>query len=590
MSDLIDAEQLLELFQTKPSVKTGAKTLRLKEGRVTFEKVDFGYDGKKQTITDLSFEAAPGQTIALIGETGGGKSTILKLIFRFYDVKGGAVLIDGQDVRDLTLESLRECIGVVPQDPTLFNETIMSNVRFAKLDATDEEIKNACQSAAVHDKIMTFTEKYMSKVGEQGVKLSGGELQRIAIARAILKDPKIILLDEATSSVDSETEGKIQEALTKLSKGRTTFVVAHRLSTIMDADLILVIKEGRILEQGRPAELLKSKGKYYSLWCKQMGVNTEAPLTEDQAISNGADQEDGPALRISSARVPERCPKLERGDSEKDGLEHSSRPGLDESSSKGKAANDSYTKQTFRPDAPEFVPHEHNGTEDSSENASDQYNHPPLDHSHSAINLTRTENGKRTKRNKGKAKKDFEHNSKDQIDGGGEVGATQSTSKKPNDVQSTGIKEVAPNAKRSRADRRRQSKSEPANQNIPVSQGGRPNHFETMPIGSSEIQAMTSTSRQASAPGIPSAGPNKQPRSAGWPHRRVRHGPWRGRNQNKSTTSENPSTGPSRERSTNSSQLTRPTALFPNLAVGANWSNGSTDIPSESSVRFAPGS
>ena len=287
----MDAEELLRLFQTKPSVQDGPNELSIAGGNVAFEKVSFSYDGKKNNIKDISFHAKQGQKVALIGETGAGKSTILKLLFRFYDVTNGSVSIDGQDTRNVTLESLRDCIGVVPQDPSLFNDTVIANVRYAKLDATDEQVMDACKAAAIHDKILTFTDGYQTKVGEHGVKVSGGELQRIAIARAILKNPKIILLDEATSSVDSETEGKIQEGLQKLCQGRTTFVVAHRLSTIMDSDFIIVIKDGTILEEGTPSDLFRRKGKYYRLWTKQMGI-TDATTSDEDASSSGVTLQD----------------------------------------------------------------------------------------------------------------------------------------------------------------------------------------------------------------------------------------------------------------------------------------------------------
>jgi ABC-type multidrug transport system ATPase subunit len=218
----------------------------------------------------VTLHVEAGQTIALVGETGGGKSTILKLLFRFYDVTGGQITIDGQDVRDVTLESLRENIGVVPQDPSLFNQTILDNLRYAKLDATDEEIQSACKAVALHEKIMSFTKGYDTKVGERGVKMSGGELQRMAIARAMLMDPKILLLDEATSSVDSETESQIQASLKTLCAGRTTFVIAHRLSTIVDADMVVVINSGQIVEKGTHADLLKTKGPYHKLWARQL--------------------------------------------------------------------------------------------------------------------------------------------------------------------------------------------------------------------------------------------------------------------------------------------------------------------------------
>ncbi|KIV99769.1 uncharacterized protein PV09_08575 [Verruconis gallopava] len=270
-SATVDAERLLQLLQTQPTVKSDNAALPLKvtDGHVTFENVGFSYDERKETLKGLSFTVLPGQTVALVGETGGGKSTTLKLLFRFYDVTSGSISIDGQDLRSVTIDSLRQELGVVPQDPSLFNRTIMENVRYARLDATDEEVIAACQAAAVHDKIMTFPDKYQSKVGERGVKLSGGELQRIAIARVILKNPKIVLLDEATSAVDSSIEAQIQAAFKKLSAGRTTFVVAHRLSTIMDADLILVIDQGQIIERGTHEDLIRRGKKYCELWTKQ---------------------------------------------------------------------------------------------------------------------------------------------------------------------------------------------------------------------------------------------------------------------------------------------------------------------------------
>jgi ABC-type transport system involved in Fe-S cluster assembly fused permease/ATPase subunit len=273
---LVDAEKLLELLQTKPTVgnNEGATELVLKQGQVDFDRVCFSYDGQRQVAKSLSFRAEPGQTVAFVGETGGGKSTILKLLFRFYDATSGTVMIDGQDVRHVTLESLRANIGCVPQDPILFNQTIMQNLQYAKLDATEEEVQAACKAVALHDKIVSFTKGYSEKVGERGVKLSGGELQRMAIARAILKDPKILLLDEATSSVDSETEALIQTSLKRLCAGRTTFVIAHRLSTIIHADLVMVIKNGQIIERGTHDKLMNVNGHYSKLWTRQLHLQT----------------------------------------------------------------------------------------------------------------------------------------------------------------------------------------------------------------------------------------------------------------------------------------------------------------------------
>ncbi|THY35405.1 hypothetical protein D6D01_01368 [Aureobasidium pullulans] len=254
---LIDSERLLELLRTQPSVadRSGAKPLLLTQGRIEFDNVRFSYDVRKASLDDVSFVAEAGKTIALVGETGGGKSTILKLLFRYYDVSSGGIKIDGQDVRNVTLSSLRAAFGMVPQDPSLFNTSIMENVRYARMEATDEEVIEACRAAAVHDRIVSFPDGYQSTVGERGVKLSGGELQRIAIARAILRDPRIVLLDEATSMIDAETEAAIQKAFKRLTKGRTTFVVAHRLSTIQDADLILVVQNGQIVEKGTHEQL-----------------------------------------------------------------------------------------------------------------------------------------------------------------------------------------------------------------------------------------------------------------------------------------------------------------------------------------------
>ncbi|KAL2136532.1 hypothetical protein VTI74DRAFT_3077 [Chaetomium olivicolor] len=283
MSDLIDAERLLDLLTTEPTItdKEGASRLTGPvEGRVEFDHVEFAYANKGTAIHDVSLLAQPGETVALVGTTGAGKSTLAKLLLRYYDVTGGSIKIDGQDVRDVTQGSLRDVIGVVPQDPLLFNASIMENLRYARLSASDEEVYEACRAAAIHDKILSFADGYATKVGEQGVKLSGGEVQRLAIARVFLKDPPVLVLDEATSAVDTETEAEIQAALQRVSKSRTTFVIAHRLSTIVRADQILVLHEGAIVERGRHRELLDKGGRYAALWRKQLGGTNEDMLVD----------------------------------------------------------------------------------------------------------------------------------------------------------------------------------------------------------------------------------------------------------------------------------------------------------------------
>lgn len=269
--DLVDAERLLHLFKTKSTVqdKPFAPPIQIREGKIELSHVCFGYHESQTTLDDITFTAEPGQTIALVGETGSGKSTTMKLLMRFYDVDSGAIMIDSQDLRDVTLHSLREAFGFVPQNAALFNMSILENVKYGKLDATEDEVREACKAAAIHDKILTFPGGYDAKVGERGIKLSGGELQRIAIARVILKNPQVVLLDEATSALDTNTEASIQSALRNLAAGRTTIVIAHRLSTITSADLILVLHNGVIVERGTHAELLGLGGRYADFWTKQ---------------------------------------------------------------------------------------------------------------------------------------------------------------------------------------------------------------------------------------------------------------------------------------------------------------------------------
>ncbi|KAK7913842.1 heavy metal tolerance protein precursor [Apiospora marii] len=287
---LTNSERLLQLLSTKPSIVDApdAAELVLKRGEVVFDGVDFAYDARKPTLRGVSFTARPGQTVALVGETGGGKSTILKLLYRYFDVGAGAVRIDGQDIRTVTLDSLRAQFAVVPQDPALFNLSIRENLRYARLDATDAEVEAACRAAAVHDAVAALPAGYATTVGERGVKLSGGERQRLAIARAILRDAPIVLLDEATSMVDAATEAAIQTALRALSRGRTTFVVAHRLSTVREADCILVIQDGRVAETGTHAQLLEAGGTYARLCAKQAGTPDDDLMSFEGGNEDGA--------------------------------------------------------------------------------------------------------------------------------------------------------------------------------------------------------------------------------------------------------------------------------------------------------------
>lgn len=258
-----------------------AKKMEPCTGEITFKDVHFSYDHRKPALRGLDFLCKPGTTTAFVGESGGGKTTVLRLLFRFYNVQQGSIEVDGQDVRDITIESLRQNIGVVPQDTVLFNETIMYNLKYANPEATDEMVFDACRAASIHDKIMSFPDQYETRVGERGLRLSGGEKQRVAIARTILKNPKIILLDEATAALDSETEQHIQAALKELARGRTTLVIAHRLSTITQANQILCLHEGKVIESGTHEELLAKSGRYAMMWRKQIRAEQKKAKLED---------------------------------------------------------------------------------------------------------------------------------------------------------------------------------------------------------------------------------------------------------------------------------------------------------------------
>ncbi|XP_043219990.1 ATP-binding cassette sub-family B member 6-like [Amphibalanus amphitrite] len=274
--NFVDMENMLDLLREEEEVidLPGVSDLVVKEGRLEFRNVSFHYVVEKPILRGVSFSVEPGQTVALVGPSGGGKSTLIRLLFRFFDVTDGRIMLDNQDIKWVKQRSVRRAIGVVPQDTVLFNETIRYNIRYARLSASDEEVESAARAADMHDKIMTFPDKYETQVGERGLKLSGGEKQRVAIARTLLKAPRFILLDEATSALDTQTERNIQESLSHVATGRTTLVVAHRLSTIVHADQILVLKDGRIVERGRHEELLERGAVYAAMW-RQQSETTE---------------------------------------------------------------------------------------------------------------------------------------------------------------------------------------------------------------------------------------------------------------------------------------------------------------------------
>jgi ATP-binding cassette, subfamily B, heavy metal transporter len=268
---IIDIEKMFGVLSRNPEVKDipGARPLIVTAGSVRFDDVRFSYDPERQILKGLSFEVPAGKTVAIVGPSGAGKSTISRLLFRLYDVSGGRILIDGQDIRNVTQSSLRASIGMVPQDTVLFNDTIRYNIRYGRWDATDAEVEEAAQMAQIDGFIKMSPKGYETEVGERGLKLSGGEKQRVAIARTVLKGPPILVLDEATSALDSHTEQEIQDALEKVSRNRTSLVIAHRLSTIVGADEIIVLDQGRIAERGTHSQLLAAAGLYASMWNRQ---------------------------------------------------------------------------------------------------------------------------------------------------------------------------------------------------------------------------------------------------------------------------------------------------------------------------------
>ncbi len=268
---LVDMEAMFRLLAESREIADAqdAKALAVTEGAVRFEDVHFAYRSDRDILHGVSFAVPPGATVAIVGSSGAGKSTISRLLFRFYDVDSGRITIDGQDIRAVTQDSLRRALGIVPQDTVLFNDTIRYNIRYGRPDATDAEVEEAARLARIHDFVVSIPDGYETRVGERGLKLSGGEKQRVAIARTILKNPPILVFDEATSALDTRTEREIQANLKELSRDRTTLVIAHRLSTVMDADEILVLDHGRVVERGTHAALLATDGLYAEMWRRQ---------------------------------------------------------------------------------------------------------------------------------------------------------------------------------------------------------------------------------------------------------------------------------------------------------------------------------
>ncbi len=291
---LIDMEKMFDHLRLNPEIvdRPGANDLAVAGGEVRFENVVFSYDPDRVILHGISFTVTAGKTVAVVGPSGAGKSTISRILYRFYEVQSGRVTIDGQDIRDVTQKSLRRAIGIVPQDTVLFNDTIKYNIRYGRIGASDEEVKEAARLAQIDPFIKAAPQGYEAMVGERGLKLSGGEKQRVAIARTILKNPPILLLDEATSALDTHTEREIQQALKEVSKNRTTLVIAHRLSTVVDADEILVLDAGRIVERGTHAQLLVKSGAYARMWNRQK----EAAEARDKLAKAEADPQVSPGI------------------------------------------------------------------------------------------------------------------------------------------------------------------------------------------------------------------------------------------------------------------------------------------------------
>jgi ABC-type transport system involved in Fe-S cluster assembly fused permease/ATPase subunit len=306
---LIDVEQMFTLLKVNAEIedRPGAPDLRVTDAEVVFENVSFAYDPERPILKNLSLRVPPGKTVAIVGPSGAGKSTISRLLYRFYDVKSGRILIDGQDIAEVTQKSLRAVIGMVPQDTVLFNDTIRYNIRYGRPDATDEEVEQAARLAQIHDFVMSLPKGYDALVGERGLKLSGGEKQRVSIARTILKGPPILILDEATSALDSFTEHQIQSALRKVSENRTTLVIAHRLSTVVDADEIIVLDKGQVAERGTHQQLLADNGIYAAMWNRQRQADearVKLKEVEDEELDfDGVELVDAPK-KLSTSYSP----------------------------------------------------------------------------------------------------------------------------------------------------------------------------------------------------------------------------------------------------------------------------------------------
>jgi len=292
---LIDMEAMYKLIDTEAEVKDvpNAPALHVAAGEVRFDHVRFGYDPDREILHDVSFTVPAGKTLAIVGPSGAGKSTIARILFRFYDIQSGRVTIDGVDIAQVAQASLRAAIGIVPQDMVLFNDTIGYNIAYGREDATQEEIEAAARDASIHDFILSLPLGYETRVGERGLKLSGGEKQRVAIARTLLKDPPLLVLDEATSALDSRTETEIQTVLRAISRQRTTLVVAHRLSTVVDAEEIIVLDKGRIVERGRHPDLIRADGLYALMWTRQASERhdeePDMPIDATRAMAQADD-------------------------------------------------------------------------------------------------------------------------------------------------------------------------------------------------------------------------------------------------------------------------------------------------------------